>query len=666
MPNNSPFITRLLPCILSITLLPIASAAKSALEEGGWETIPDEELKASEPRINKDSPVEFTFRSLYVNDTDIEDTEFSYHNRAKIFTEAGVQEWDKIDLEYQTGWRVSQIKARVIYPNGTVNHLDKKDIFTRKIYKDDKFEGNSKSFSFPGLKPGCIVEYKWKMTRAYWSWSLYIPLMAEWPTWQYDIAVRPTKSLASTTKRFNSGASWKKVKGKWTLTAKNLLPLSDKPYLAPRRDFEPWVFLEYAYDLDQLTGEEYWGYRAGRLDTINDDFIKAKSKIVKDLAKQLFNGLATREEKLQAAYKYCTEEITNVSEYTDKYTEEEIEDLKENKSPADTIKRGYGTRYDINSVFASLCVSLEVSPVLINVENKDIITFHMNHQGAYNLADWVVTLQDGAERRYFDPGSSFLPFEVLNTRNSGSKGIYTTKKMKVFHWVDTPPANEDNNTTKRIANVSIDEYGDLKGDVRLGYKGYSAIQRKRLFVSLTPKEREDFILDNEWRSRLPRAKVENVTFKNDDNRKDSLIVEYKIEIPGYADFVGDRAILNPSLFEVGRKPIFVEDKRHEPIDFDFKYSIQDQVSINLPEGYQPETDSDYGTKVDNAVASRMSKIQRNPETGELVFQRLFTSKLEKLNAKYYSQIKQMFEQLSQVDAQPHSFIKAENLASVSE
>jgi len=83
------------------------------------------------------------------------------------------------------------VKARVIYPDSTVATLDKKDIYRRQIFKDERFEGYALSFSFPGLKPGCIVEYKWKESRAFWMPSLTIPLRAEWPTWKFDISVDP-------------------------------------------------------------------------------------------------------------------------------------------------------------------------------------------------------------------------------------------------------------------------------------------------------------------------------------------------------------------------------------------------------------------------------------------------------------------------------------------
>jgi len=659
---------------LSVLSLPIlfaqlpSVAAKSPLEEGGWESIPAAELEATEPLVDPDAPVEFTYRSLFVNDLDLSYTHFNFHNRAKIFTEAGVKEWQKIDLEYQTGWSISHIKGRVIYPDGSVSLLDKKDIFKRKVFKDGKFEGFAKSFSFPGLKPGCIVEYKWKKRRAFWSLVLNIPLLAEWPTWQYDIAVKPFRGLASMTSVHNSLSRWEKKKGRTSLTAKFLAARSEQPFLVPRRDFEPWVFVEYGRDLDHLEGEDYWGYRGNDLVDLNKDFVRSKQKSVKQLAERLFEGLETEEERLRAAYAYCAEDIVNISAYTDRYTEEEIEDLKKNESPSETIKRGYGRRYDINAVFASLCGAVGLNARMVSVEDRSDISYREGAQGAYVLSDWVVAIDTGSEYRFFDPGSSFLPFEVLNSRNTGSHAIMTEKQKKkwYYRWIKTPAAESSDSRVQRIAKVEIDEFGDLKARIVITYQGYPAIQRKRLFASLTDSEREDYILSEEWQSRLPRAKVENVRFRNLSNRKEPLRVDYDIEIPGYADSLGERMLFNPSLFEEGRKPLFVSEKRREPIAFDYLFTVQDQVSFRLPEGFEAEDDHDYSSKIDNTILTRASKVTEGKELGSLVYQRLISFNSQYLNAKYYDKIKEFFEAINSVDSQPLSVVRREELAKVSD
>mgnify|MGYP000497066948 CR=1 FL=1 len=105
----------------------LISAEKSTdLDKGSWDSLPENELTVSSPKIDPDAGAEFLYREVKVDDSG-ENTVFRYHRRAKIFSEAGLAEWDKVDLLYQTGSMIYGIRARVVYPDGTVAYLEKSD-----------------------------------------------------------------------------------------------------------------------------------------------------------------------------------------------------------------------------------------------------------------------------------------------------------------------------------------------------------------------------------------------------------------------------------------------------------------------------------------------------------------------------------------------------------
>jgi hypothetical protein len=640
----------------------VSGYAESEFEKGGWDEIPEEELNVSSPKIDKEAHSEFLYRRLKVDDEDGRETTFSYHNRAKIFTEGGVLKWDKIDIAYQTGWRVSRVKARVIYPDGTLAILDKNDIYRRQIFKDDRFEGYAMSFSFPGLKPGCIVEYKWTESRAFWMPSLTIPLRAEWPTWKFDISVDAYKGLASSINRYNCFVSWEKKKGVYLLSLENQPAWSSKPHLVARKDFEPFIYMGYASELKMLTREKYWNYRGGGLIEVNKDFVKSKQKTVKELAARLFDphkGIV--EGMLRAAYDYCVNEITNIESYTDKYTEQEIEDLKKNDSPKKTITNGYGTRYDINAVFASLAAAAGFKARLAQVENHRVFSYNVKVLGSFNLSDWVVAIKYGEKWRYFDPGSSFLPFETLNSENMNANAIVTDEKF--YYNIKTNEVEEDFSATVRIADAKIDEYGDLSGEIKIRYKGYSSLWRKRLFASMTNKEREEYVLTNEWQSRLPRTEIEDFRIKYQDERNGMLQVFYNIKIPGYADFASDRLVLNPSIFERGKQPLFTDEERVEPIAFDYKPKIQDKVSFLLPDSYVMESEHPIQASFEGKLLNRKSQAKQEEGSNVLIYQRVYDAMHLKVRSMYYSIMKEEFELANAEDTQPVSFVKTTASAS---
>lgn len=621
----------------------------------GWDTIPADELSAQSPIVDPNAHVEFTYRKLYVNDSAESGTIFSYHNRAKIFTEEGVKRWDKVDIPYATGWRVYGIRARVVLPDGSVAVLKSSDVHKRKVFKDDRFTGYAQSFSFPGLKPGCIIEYEWTERRAFWARTMTMPLRAEWPTWKFDLSIRPYPGMAYSGTSFYINAPWVKKGGRMSITVANQPAISDKPFLAARKDFEPWVYVEYAPELEMLQDEKYWNYRGGALVEVNKEFINPKRKAVKELANELFAGLALDEEKLKAAYDYCANEIVNIQEFTTKYTEQEIEDLKKNDSPADTIKNGYGMRYDINAVFASLAAAAGFSVHLAAVENHQQFTYRKEGLGGFNLSDWVVAIRYGENWRYFDPARSFLPFEVLDPENVDGTTIQTDKKYYYVH--KTPKVGADFSVANRVADFSINEFGDLEGKVRIQYNGYTGVWRKRLFASMTESEQKDYIEEKEWKNRHSRATIDELVLRNADSRDKPLVVSYTVSIPGYADALPNRMLLRPSVFESGSSPLFPDEKRVDPIGFDYLFQVNDKISFTLPPGYAFDSKGSADGNFDGPALMRKSLATVDPNTGELVFRRSFEQKFTKAGMASYPIIKTNFDYLAEAEGRPVSLIK---------
>lgn len=646
------------PFSLLFLVLASLSAQRSELSKGGWDDIPEEELMATVPRIDPNAHSEFTFRSVTVDDREAFYSTQYFQNRIKLFDEAAVKEWDKIDIEYFEGMRVTKVKARVIYPDLTVAELSSRDVVRRKIFKNDSFSGYAKSFSFPGLKPGCIIEYSWKTTIEAWFKGVTLDLLSNHPTWQYKVLMKPYRGLAASVRSYNGGAKWEKVPGGFETFATDLPAKSDVPYVGPHRDFEPFVLIDYSTKLEALEAERYWNYRAGSLDDVNEELIKPKASRVKKLAAELFAGIGLNEEKVQKAYDYCTTEILNISEPNTVYTEEEIEDLKKNENPSHTLKNGYGTAFDINSLFASLLAAGGFQVSLAEVEDRSTCTYHKSKLGRFNLSDWAVAALVNNEYKFYDPGSGYLPLGVLNAENVGAKAIVI--KGKFFREVDTPEVAADFSKITRIANLVLDEYGDLEGAIAIKYDGYEAIAMKRAFAGQTDSEREAFVLETHWQSRLPRAEIDNFEVKHSDSREEGLVLKYDVKIPGYADFAGDRLILNPSVFQAGSSPVFSDETREVPIMFSYCPLVMDKITVQLPEGFAYEASAGASTEFEGAMVERKSLVTIN-EANELVYQRLYTLNATWADSKFYPLVKAEFDALNESDHRPLTFVMSSDL-----
>jgi hypothetical protein len=86
--------------------------------------------------------------------------------RIKIFTERGRDQYSKIDIPYIGGIKIKDVAARTIKADGSIIELLKDDIIEKTVVKVSGLKLRTKTFAFPGIEPGAIIEYKWKEVRS--------------------------------------------------------------------------------------------------------------------------------------------------------------------------------------------------------------------------------------------------------------------------------------------------------------------------------------------------------------------------------------------------------------------------------------------------------------------------------------------------------------------
>ncbi|MGH9903237.1 MAG: transglutaminase-like domain-containing protein, partial [Pyrinomonadaceae bacterium] len=130
-----------------------------------------------------------------------------------------------------------------------------------------------------------------------------------------------------------------------TTTMSNVHAFREEPRMAPEYSVRPWMLVYYSADR-KLDPEKYWKDYGKRtyektksLLKVNDDVRKAAAEIVGDAQ--------TPEQKLERLFDYCRFKIKRIHDDASGFTAEQRAKMKENKSPADTLKRGMGTDIDI-------------------------------------------------------------------------------------------------------------------------------------------------------------------------------------------------------------------------------------------------------------------------------------------------------------------------------
>ena len=147
---------------LFFTCLFLASATLISAQDKDWRPISPDELSQKTPLVEPDADAEAIFWEVRVDDSKADELALKHYVRVKIFTERGRDQFSKHDIAFPKGTRVKDVDARVTKPDGTVVPIKKEDIIEHEIVKTNGFKVKAKSFAFPGLEVGSIVEYKYR------------------------------------------------------------------------------------------------------------------------------------------------------------------------------------------------------------------------------------------------------------------------------------------------------------------------------------------------------------------------------------------------------------------------------------------------------------------------------------------------------------------------
>ncbi|MGZ3752200.1 MAG: DUF3857 domain-containing protein, partial [Mucilaginibacter sp.] len=180
---------------ISVMILAVCFAAATraqtapGLQPYGKVDQADLEMKACDFEKDANAEVLIDKGTMYYGG-DLKTVIIEYYKRIKIFNENGNKEAD-VHIQFYGGYHaeyITGIEAETInLTNGKIEitKLDKKQIYTKAIDK----EISEITFTLPNVKPGCIIEYRYK-----WN-SLY---NASIPAWDFQERIPVRYSELST------------------------------------------------------------------------------------------------------------------------------------------------------------------------------------------------------------------------------------------------------------------------------------------------------------------------------------------------------------------------------------------------------------------------------------------------------------------------------------
>lgn len=581
---------------------------------------------------------------------------YSHYLRTKIFTEKGAKDEATVEIPFYSRTTITDLSARTIQPDGTIVELGKDAIRESDVYKGKKRAGRKvKTLAFPAVKPGSIIEYRFKESRmGELASHVALDFSRELPVHEVKYLIKPLQlewfpyRMRNMDFNLTRTPFTQEPQGLVTYaatSARNIPAFKAEPHMPPGQDVRPWMLIYYEED-KKLTPDKYWK-------EVGKDNFKQFAQVsklegsVKKLAAELVTGLSTQDEKVQAIQEFCRTKVKNL--YGPEVTAAQREKFKGNKHSGDTLKNMMGDGDDIAALFAALvnAAGFEARKAMVADRSRKYFVAQMMSSRFLHTYNIAVKFPDGW--KFYDPATLHLPKGMLRWQEEASAALVTDDKDPVL--IPTPLSPPDRTRVSRMADLEVEADGTIEGTMRLGYTGHLATDRRNDIDDETEDERRETV-KQELASQFEGAEITEVKVENVKDLDKPLVYSAKIRMPGYAQRTGKRLFLQPAFFQKNSTPRFAASERKWDIQFDYPWSEADRVTLRLPEGMELDQPSAPQSVKIGETGEYITSLALSDDHRQLVYTRQFDwGRKDQIlfPAKAYEVIKRAFDFVNEQD-----------------
>jgi hypothetical protein len=639
------------PTFAAGVLTVVSLSANLAWGIGFQPVNPDELKMTSEPQA-PGAPAIILYRQV-----DRDDNRYTPHEdnylRIKILNEEG-RKHANVEIVFMKGFEdITNVHARSIKPNGTITEFDGK-VFEKTIAKSREEAYLAKSFTIPDVEVGSIIEYYYTVDfKEYYVFQSHWILSQELFTKDARFSLKPYSSsynefhLRWTWNQLPTGAEPKQepMTHIIRMEAHNIPAFLPEDHMPPENEFKSRVDFIYDRELPENDSDRYWRNLGKKRNGALESFV-GKRQAMEQAVAQIVSPNDAPEVKLRKIYDRV-QQIRNTSYEIQKTEQEEKRDKeKPPENVEDVWKRGYGNGQQLTWLFLGMARAAGFEAYGCWVADRRNYFFNPKLMKSIELDSNVVLVKVDGKDMYFDPGGAYTPFGLLEWVETGVTGLRLDKDGG--SWIQTTLPQPSESQIRREAKLTLSDSGDLEGQVTVTYTGleamYHRVRERHEDDTARKKYLEDAIKDQ-----IPSAAEVELANKPDWTSSETpLVAVLNLKIPGWASSAGKRATMPVGFFSAHEKHVFEHTDRVFPVYFEYPYEKLDDVTIDLPLGWQVSSVPPPQTQ-DGHVLQYTMKVENN--NGTLHVFRKFDVDMLLLPVKYYPALREFFQVVRSGDEQ---------------
>lgn len=604
-----------------------------------WQPVSPEDLQLTrEPKAPTASAI-YLYRQV---DRDDDNSQEGVYARIKILTDEG-RKLANVEIAYvKDSESIRGLQARTIHPDGTITEFDG-TVYEKPLVKARGYRMMSKSFTLPGVEVGSIIEYRYRRSLPYgWVFNSKWLISDDLFTRRAVFSLRPSPNYAL---RW----SWpmglpadtqepiRQRSGVIRMEAHDVPAFVTEEYMPPEDAMKYRVeFIYEGEETDQKDAGAYWKAFNKRVYSSLTKFVRDERALKQEAARLVAPG-DSKEVKARKLYARA-QQITNTTFERQRTEQEEKRDKRaEIHSASDVLKRGYGDADEINWLLYGLLRAAGLDAHVVLVPPRDRHLFDARLMNARELTTCVLLINFDDSSVFLDAGTPFMPFAILPWSETGVSGLLLAENGK---WLTTSLPGPTESRVERKVAVKLTSGGSLEGKVTVTYTGLESAWRRVAERHDDDTERKKF-LEGEIEADVPTGIEVKLTNTPDWTGADTpLVAEFDFKAPGWAAYAGNRALVPVGLFGGSEKHTFEHSARVHPLYFMFPYQHTDEVSIELPSGWQANS-IPKPRATDAKVAKYSMSAQANGATLSLKRELVLSTIV--LQTKFYSVMRDFYQ-----------------------
>jgi hypothetical protein len=527
------------------------------------------------------------------------DTEFNIimerHKRIKIFNDNGkdhanirITFYGRNRYEYITGLQAQTIN--LVDGKPEITKIDKKVVFTENIDKQQ----TALVFSFPNVKPGSVIEYKYTWgTTSYsnlpdWYFQSSIPVRySEYDTQIPDLLFFKTQtrirdkfvkySTSSESRTLGSGSD---ARGYSIDIIKrgmaNLHSLPDEPYMSSRSDNLQGILFQLTtvrpIDGFVRSGADTWPKVGGLLADDEDFGLQLKRKLAnEDAIISKAKGLSNTDAKIA----YVFNEVKNSMKW------DGIDRWYTNDGTVRAWEKKTGNSAEVNLILYRLLKQAGVDAYPMVVSTRSHGKVNPVYPFLYQFNRAVVYVPVDSTRRYIiDATSKYNVYNEIPHNLLNSYGLYIDKENKKFDLVHLEKQLPSRQTI--YVNAEIKPDGKVGGQAQISSFSYNRLNSIQQFKTDGEKKYIDFLRDNDNNLKISSLRFENMEV---DTLPLMQKMDFSLDLTGSDN---NYIYFNPNLFTSLRTNPFLSENRFSDIDFGCRNYYNVNGVYKIPAGFKPE------------------------------------------------------------------------------